>query len=103
MTDTLEEAIRKRQEFHGYLPDKVIKIKIDRNIPKNLVVLGKCKSISYEPIGKTNKKPGEYIHRFGDWGLTFEPNSEPLLCCSSDGKSLYLIGGHYDVRKWIYG
>jgi|Deesub1362A_J573_1020465.scaffolds.fasta_scaffold02852_8 hypothetical protein len=100
----LQRAIQKRIQFHGVPPDKILKVPIEsRQIPKHLVVLGKCKSITYEPLPPTTKKLGEYLHKFGDWGIRFEPDSEPLLCCDSSGKRLFLIGGKYKIKDWIYG
>ncbi len=56
-------------------------------IPNVMLVVGQCDGIMYTTIrdGKTEK----YLHQF-------KKSSRPLLCSSSDGKSLYLLGGAYD-------
>jgi len=99
----LERALKLREAFHGVPADRIIKVRVEREIPKVLVVLGRCTAIMYRPAPPTKKKQQEYVHRFGDWGVRFEPGSEPLLCASPDGRRLFLIGGKYCVRDWIYG
>jgi len=111
IVNPIDDAERKRKEFHGSLPDRVFEVEVrSTTIPSKLVVLGVCTKISYVPIGETNKEKAEYVHEFGDWGDEFKENTQPLLCCSPDGRQLYLIGGEYFVGKtdfsdegWIYG
>ncbi|HJW55870.1 MAG TPA: hypothetical protein VJ577_11400 [Burkholderiaceae bacterium] len=57
------------------------------DMPNVALVVGYLDGVMYETIrdGKTEK----YLHRF-------KKKSRPLLCSSSDGKQLIVLGGAYD-------
>jgi len=56
-------------------------------MPHAALVVGYCDGIMYETVrdGKTEK----YLHQF-------KKNARPLLCASSDGKQLLVLGGAYN-------
>jgi hypothetical protein len=60
------------------------------NMPDVVLVVGYLDAVMYETIrdGETEK----YIHKF-------KKQSRPLLCSSSDGKQLIVLGGGYDFTE----
>ena len=105
----LQEAVRKRQQFHGLPPTKTVRISIkSREIPPVLVVLGRLHAIEYvpeTPTGQTTKKRVVFRHEAGDFG-TFKAGEPPLLCTDPEGENLYIIktpGCLMKVEDWIYG
>lgn len=73
------------QDFTGHAARVLARIK-KPVYPDAVVVIGECDGLLY-----TTVRDGEvesYIHRF-------RKKSRPLLCCSEDGHTLYLLGGAY--------
>lgn len=56
-------------------------------IPNVMLVVGQCDGVMYTTVrdGKVEK----YLHQFKE-------SARPLLCSSSDGKQLFMLGGAYD-------
>lgn len=81
----IEEGMRLFEAFTGHKGELFAVPK--PKTPEAVIVVGYCDGIMYETVrdGKTEK----YLHRF-------KKKSRPLLTASTDGKSLYLLGGAYD-------
>lgn len=90
----LVQGSRKYQEFHqGLLPDRIKRVKTQN--PKTLVELGTADRIYY-----TREEPGgprEYYHDFGE-----DSGHRPTLATDPKGKQLYILGGSFKVKDWIY-
>lgn len=56
--------------------------------PKRLVAMGHCDGIDY--VTTHGRKTVRYHHDFA-------PGCRPLLCCSPNGRQLFLLGGRF---KW---
>jgi hypothetical protein len=56
-------------------------------IPDVVLVVGECDGIMYTTVRDGNTE--KYLHQF-------KKSSRPLLCSSSDGKQLFLLGGAFD-------
>lgn len=89
--DELEAAVQQAVDaytgFRGDPPQSVDVIEVPQIDPV-LLTMGECLGVMYETTrdGKREK----YIHQF-------KKSARPLLCVSSDGLQLYLIGGSYSV------
>ena len=83
----VREAVERFTGFRGYAPAKVSRVRLP-DPPKVLLTIGECIGIMY----RTNRdgQVDNYLHRFAK-------SSRPALCCSRDGKTLYLLGGAYRV------
>ncbi len=59
-------------------------------MPKVMLVVGYCDGVLYTTVrdGKTEK----YIHKF-------KAKARPLLCSSSDGQQLFIVGGQYNFTE----
>lgn len=90
----LAQGMRKYREFHqGLSPDRVQRIRVQH--PKSLVKLGTADRIDY-----TREEPGgprPYFHQFGE-----ESGKKPILASSPDGRELYILGGNFRVKDWIF-
>jgi hypothetical protein len=80
-----QDGITLFKRFRGEEPEYIDKVKIHRH--DVCIVIGECDGILYSTV--RDGEPEKYIHRF-------KKKSRPLLCSSSDGSQLYLIGGSYD-------
>lgn len=83
----IQEAIERFTGFRGDPPEAIEVLEVPEIDPV-MLTMGKCLGIIYESVrdGETEK----YIHQF-------KKSARPLLCVSSDGQQLYLIGGSYSV------
>lgn len=86
----IEKARRLYQDFSGHAGEfEVLRVKIPA-APGAVCAIGECDGIEYTCVreGKTER----YIHRF-------KKASRPLLCCSPDGKQLFLVGGSFEFGE----
>lgn len=90
----MTRGIQKYKEFHqGLNPIKIKQIKMPD--PKTLVKLGTADKIYY-----TRKEPQgfrEYYHSFGE-----DSGKKPILATDPKGKQLYILGGKFKVKDWIF-
>lgn len=86
MKRQMQQAITLYESFRDAKPKKLARLKV--NIPKIVACMGYVESLDYRTTHKGKAQP--YRHRFA-------PGSRPLLCVSSDGRQLMLLGGLY---KW---
>jgi len=106
----LQQAIAKRQQFHGSPPMRTVRHPIkSREIPPVLVVIGKLHATEYipdTPTGSSNKQRVVFRHEAGDFGGVMKAGEPPLLCTDPEGENLYIIkppGCLMRVEDWIYG
>jgi hypothetical protein len=85
----VREAVQRFTGFKGERPQSVKRVRV-ADLPKVMLTIGDCIGIMYRTHrgGRTDS----YLHRF-------KKSSRPTLCCSSDGKTLYLLGGAYRVTN----
>ncbi len=83
----VRQAVERFTGFRGFAPAGVSRVNAPA-VPRVLLTIGECTGIMY----RTNRggQVDQYLHRF-------QKSSRPTLCCSSDGKTLYLLGGAYRV------
>lgn len=82
----MAQAITLYESFRDAKPRKLARLKV--KIPKVVACMGYVESLDYRTTHKGKAQP--YRHRFA-------AGSRPLLCVSSDGRQLMLLGGLY---KW---
>ena len=80
----IAEAVDLFQRFRGDDPEYVETVDVEH--PDTLLVIGECDGIMYTTVRDGEEE--KYIHRF-------KKIARPLLCCTSDGQSLYFLGGDY--------
>lgn len=83
----LEEAIKLYRAFRGDDPGGVVTVKVPP-IPSTMLTVGECIGIMYRT--ERDGEVANYLHRF-------RQSARPTLAVSSDGRSLYLLGGAYRV------
>lgn len=91
MSRALQDAIDLYRDFTGLEPESIQKLRV--RVPDAAFVLGECAGVLYDAIrddGGVQKQ--HYIHRF-------RKGSRPLLCVSSDGKTLLILGGEFEVTE----
>lgn len=84
MKRALRAAVQLFRDFREKEPKRLRVVHFD--VPEAVMVIGHVESICYrtDHDGKTEL----YEH-------PFQPGSRPLLCASSDGNQLLLLGGRY--------
>lgn len=84
----LEDGLKLFNDFTGHNGEV---FKLDKpHVPEVMLVIGYCDGVLYTTVrdGETEK----YIHKFA-------AKSRPLLCSSSDGKNLFILGGEYNFTE----
>lgn len=83
----VREAVERFTGFKGERPKSVSRVSVP-TAPRVLLTLGACVGIMYRTHrgGRTDN----YLHRF-------KRSARPTLAVSSDGRTLYLLGGEYRV------
>lgn len=83
----VRQAVERFTGFRGAAPGEVSRVRVP-DAPKVMLTIGECVGIMY----RTHRggRVDNYLHRF-------KKTSRPALACSSDGKTLYLLGGAYRV------
>ena len=83
----VREAVQRFTGFKGERPKSVSRVSVP-TAPRVLLTLGACVGIMYRTHrgGRTDN----YLHRF-------KKSARPTLAVSSDGRTLYLLGGEYRV------
>ena len=84
MKRELRQAVELYESFREKRPQKLGRATF--KLPKVVAVIGHVEGIDYRTTH--GKKVTLYHH-------DFEPGSRPLLCVSSDGRQLMLLGGRY--------
>lgn len=84
----LGKAVALYTSFREKKPRKIKTVSF--NVPRVVAVVGYIEAIDYKTTH--GKKTVLYTHDFA-------PGSRPLLCTSSDGKQLLLIGGRYRFTR----
>lgn len=89
----LQEAARRLEDFSGHPAQRVIKIRTHSN-RRTALVVGELDVIGYrvkrDGVGNGGVTPYEHTFRHG---------SRPLLCATSDGKQLLIVGGRYEFTE----
>lgn len=83
----IDQGLQLFKDFRGDEPQNIDRVKIPP-APKVLMMLGECSGVMYETDRDGERET--YLHRF-------KKSSRPALCVTPDGKTLYLIGGVYQV------
>lgn len=81
---SINAAIDLYKSFREKLPRRIMAVRM--RIPKAVAVIGHLEAVDY--VTTHGNKATLYRH-------TFAPGSRPLLCASSDGKQLLLLGGRF--------
>lgn len=83
----VREAVARFTGFKGEAPARVSRVSVAAP-PRVMLTIGECIGIMYRTSrgGRTDN----YLHRF-------KKSARPTLAVSSDGRSLYLLGGAYRV------
>lgn len=86
-TAAVQEAVARFTGFKGERPQSVARVRV-AGLPSVMLTLGDCIGIMYRTHrgGRTDN----YLHRF-------KKSARPTLAVSSDGRTLYLLGGEYRV------
>jgi len=84
----ISKAAELYRDFTGHNPAEIGKVKLPSH--KAGMVIGDCDGILYTTVrdGETES----YIHKF-------KKRARPLLIASSDGKTLYLLGGAFSFTE----
>jgi len=85
----VKDAVERYAGFRGAKPESVSKVRM-RDQPRVLLTVGECLGILY----RTDRDGvvDNYIHRF-------KKHARPTLCCTSDGRQLYMLGGAYKMTE----
>lgn len=84
MKKAIRAAVKLYEDFREKVPKKLRVVEFD--VPDAVMVIGFVDEIHYTTTH--GRKVTSYRHPFQD-------GSRPLLCASSDGKQLLLLGGRY--------
>lgn len=84
MRKVVRAAVDLYQRFRGQKPKRIKVVNFD--LPDAVMVIGHVEAIAYNTTWEGKRE--YYVHEF-------QSGSRPLLCASSDGKQLLLIGGRY--------
>lgn len=87
----ISQATKLFGDFHGFETDQVKTMTIERQIPKVLVQVGHLREVVYFSDKDSQGRPKRYLHDFK------EPY--PILCTNHAGKGLFILGGHFKVKK----
>lgn len=81
----MEEAQRRYEDFTGHEAREGRKVNL--KTPAVAVEIGDLDGVLYTTVrdGRTEK----YVHKF-------RKGSRPVLAAGSDGKSLHVVGGHFE-------
>jgi hypothetical protein len=81
--------------FHRLAPDRALRVRCRRLIPRVLVQLGTLRGVIYSAQKDCRGRPKTYIHFM---------ERPPLLACDPGGRQLYVVGGRYRItRRGIEG
>lgn len=83
----LHQAAARFEGFRGEPAKGALRVTVPPT-PRVMLTIGECVGIMYRT--RRDGQVDEYLHRFNR-------KSRPTLCCSSDGKKLYLLDGAYSV------
>ena len=75
--------------FHGQDPTDAVTLSIDTTIPDELVVIGACVAVEYEPLGG-DKKGKLYRHEWGDTGSR-KLSKRPYLCVDPNNRHRFFL------------
>lgn len=85
----VEQAAHLYEKFSGHAPRYLTSVRAPK-VSRVLLQIGPCAGILYRARRDGSVKT--FLHQF-------DRKSAPLLCSSSDGKQLYLLGGAYDFTE----
>lgn len=83
----IRQAAARFEGFRGEPAEQALRVTVPPT-PRVMLTIGECVGIMYRT--RRDGQVDEYLHRFNR-------KSRPTLCCSSDGKKLYLLDGAYSV------
>lgn len=83
----LQDAVQRFTGFRGTTPERVDRVPVPKP-PRVLLHVGEVLGIMYRT--ERDGEVGDYLHEF-------RKKSRPTLAVTSDGKTLYLLGGAYRV------
>ena len=83
----VKQAIKRFESFTGMNVEYIDQVEV-QPIDDVMLTMGKCTGIMYSTVRDGVQE--KYLHQF-------KKSAQPLLCVSSDGLQLYLIGGSYSV------
>jgi hypothetical protein len=86
--EEVHEAAKRLERFSGHVPRETIRVR-EKDVRTALVV-GELDGVLYSTV--RDGVPEKYIHRF-------RKNSRPLLCASSDGRQLRIVGGRFEFTE----
>lgn len=76
--------------FHRLRPDRVLRMRYRRVMPRVLVQLGRLRGVIYSAQKDCRGRPKTYIHFM---------ERPPLLACDTRGRQMYILGGRYRVTS----
>jgi len=74
--------------FHRLSPDRILRIRCRRIIPRVLVQLGRLRGVIYSAEKGCRGRPKTYIHFM---------RRPPLLACDARGRQMFILGGRYRI------
>ena len=86
----LESARQLFERFHSFAPDRNLRRRCRRLMPKVLVNLGELRGLIYRSDKEQCGRPRTFIHFM---------ESPPLLASDVRGRQLYIVGGNYRVTS----
>lgn len=81
-------AAKLYEDFTGHEPQYIENVRVD--VPDVMMLVGELDGVLYSVV--RDGRLESYIHEFSK-------QSRPLLCSSFDGKSLFIVGGRYDMTS----
>jgi hypothetical protein len=88
--ENLEPARQLFERFHSFPPDRDLRRRCRRLMPKVLVNLGELRGLIYRSDKEQCGRPRTFIHFM---------ETPPLLATDASGKQLYIVGGNYRVTS----
>lgn len=76
--------------FHCFAPERVVRQRCRRLIPKVLVNVGELRGLIYKSDKRQRGRPQTYVHFM---------ETPARLACDPEGRQLYIIGGNYRITE----
>ena len=86
--DPVDRAVELFRQFHCFPPQRLIRSKQERAIPRVLTHVGQLRGLIYRSDRGQPGRPRSYVHFF---------ENLPLLASDPRGRQLYILGGSYRV------
>lgn len=84
------EAERLFSTFHLFAPQRKMRVRCERKIPRVLVNLGRLRALIYESDRGQCGQPRSFVHRF---------EAPPALLADPRGRKLFVLGNRLRVTR----